>query len=141
MLIDGTYPRHRFAPPALGADTAAVLAELGLSPEQVDELAAAGIVQTHVQKRPDGGSGMTDQHVDYSVLDRTAYIRIDRPERRNAMAVQTTEELRDAFLEAGGDPDVWAIVLTGTGIAPSAPAATSRRWTRRPGPAVTSTCR
>src|SRR5579862_5217471 len=58
---------------------------------------------------------MTDQHVVYQVEDRTAWIRIDRPERRNAMAVQTTEELIAAFARAGEDPDVWAIVLTGTG--------------------------
>ena len=58
---------------------------------------------------------MTDQHVVYQVEDRTAWIRIDRPERRNAMAVQTTEELIAAFVRAGEDPDVWAIVLTGTG--------------------------
>lgn len=58
---------------------------------------------------------MTDQHVTYEVGDRTAWIRIDRPERRNAMAVQTTEELITAFVRAGEDPGVWAVVLTGTG--------------------------
>jgi enoyl-CoA hydratase len=44
---------------------------------------------------------VTDQHVVYEVVDRTAWIRIDRPERRNAMAVQTTEELIAAFIRAG----------------------------------------
>ena len=58
---------------------------------------------------------MTGNHVVYDVCDRTAWIRIDRPERRNAMAVQTTQELTTAFLQAGENPDVWAIVLTGTG--------------------------
>ncbi len=58
---------------------------------------------------------MTGQHVVYEVDDRTAWIRIDRPERRNAMAVQTTEELIAAFVRAGEDPDIWAVVLTGTG--------------------------
>src|SRR4029077_13532277 len=66
-------------------------------------------------RQPPGGDAMTDQHVVYQVEDRTAWIRIDRPERRNAMAVQTTEELIAAFVRAGEDPDVWAIVLTGTG--------------------------
>jgi enoyl-CoA hydratase len=51
----------------------------------------------------------------YEVDGRTACIRIDRPERRNAMATATTEELISAFVRAGADPDVWAIVLTGTG--------------------------
>jgi enoyl-CoA hydratase len=58
---------------------------------------------------------MTSTHVVYEVSDRIACIRIDRPERRNAMAVQTTEELIAAFVRAGEDTDVWAIVLTGTG--------------------------
>lgn len=58
---------------------------------------------------------MTAPHVAYEVRDRTAWIRIDRPERSNAMAVQTTEELIAAFVRAGADTEVWAIVLTGTG--------------------------
>jgi enoyl-CoA hydratase len=58
---------------------------------------------------------VSGEHVVYQVRDRTAHIRINRPERRNALAVQTTEELIAAFIRAGDDPDVWAIVLTGTG--------------------------
>jgi enoyl-CoA hydratase/carnithine racemase len=58
---------------------------------------------------------MSEQHVVYETRGNLAVIRIDRPERRNALAVQTTEEITAAFLRAGEDPDVWAIVLTGTG--------------------------
>jgi enoyl-CoA hydratase len=58
---------------------------------------------------------MSDTHVRYDVEDRVATIRIDRPERRNAMAVQTVQELTEAFVRAGEDPEVWAVVLTGTG--------------------------
>lgn len=58
---------------------------------------------------------MTERHVVYDVRDRVAYVRIDRPERRNALAMATVEQLSDAFVRAGDDPDVWAIVLTGTG--------------------------
>jgi enoyl-CoA hydratase len=58
---------------------------------------------------------VSDPHVRYDVNDRVATIRIDRPERRNALAVQTVEELTEAFVRAGEDPDVWAVVLTGTG--------------------------
>ena len=58
---------------------------------------------------------MSDRHVVYDVSDRVAVIRIDRPERRNALAVQTVEEITEAFVRAGEDPDVWAVVLTGTG--------------------------
>jgi enoyl-CoA hydratase len=58
---------------------------------------------------------VTAEHVVYEVRERTAWIRIDRPERSNAMAVQTTNELGAAFVRAGEDPEVWAIVVTGTG--------------------------
>lgn len=58
---------------------------------------------------------MTDRHVSYQVRDRVAWITIDRPERRNALAVQTVEEVTQAFVHAGADPDVWAVVLTGAG--------------------------
>lgn len=44
VSIDGVAPRIRKAPPALGEDTRAVLAELGLSQEQVQGLLDAGIV-------------------------------------------------------------------------------------------------
>jgi enoyl-CoA hydratase len=56
-----------------------------------------------------------DEHVHYRVEDRTAWITIDRPERRNAMATRTVQEITEAFLEAGADAEVWAVVLTGTG--------------------------
>ncbi len=60
--------------------------------------------------------GETGQpHVRYEVRDHAAYLTIDRPERRNALAVRTVAELTDAFLRAGDDPDVWAVVLTGAG--------------------------
>jgi len=56
-----------------------------------------------------------EKHVRYAVHDRTAWITIDRPERRNALATQTVLEVTSAFLEAGSDPEVWAVVLTGSG--------------------------
>lgn len=58
---------------------------------------------------------MSARHVGYAVRDRAAYIRIERPERSNALAVATLEQLIEAFLRAGSDPDVWAVVLTGSG--------------------------
>jgi crotonobetainyl-CoA:carnitine CoA-transferase CaiB-like acyl-CoA transferase len=45
MSVDGERVLHRSPPPALGADTAAVLAELGYSEEEIADLAASGIVQ------------------------------------------------------------------------------------------------
>jgi CoA:oxalate CoA-transferase len=45
ISLDGVAPEIRKAPPALGEDTLAVLANLGLSQEQVDGLLAAGVVK------------------------------------------------------------------------------------------------
>lgn len=58
---------------------------------------------------------MSEQHVVYEVRDRVAWIRIDRPERRNALATRTVEQLTAAFVRAAEDREVWAVVLTGTG--------------------------
>lgn len=58
---------------------------------------------------------MTEAHVWYEIHDRTAWIRIDRPERRNALATATVQQLTEAFVPAGEDPEVWAVVLTGAG--------------------------
>ncbi|MFC4003844.1 enoyl-CoA hydratase/isomerase family protein [Prauserella oleivorans] len=58
---------------------------------------------------------MTEAHVRYEIHDRTAWIRIDRPERRNALATATVQQLTEAFVRAGEDPEVWAVVLTGAG--------------------------
>jgi len=46
ISVDGKALRIRKAPPALGEDTEAVLAELGLTDDQVAGLLAAGIVKT-----------------------------------------------------------------------------------------------
>jgi crotonobetainyl-CoA:carnitine CoA-transferase CaiB-like acyl-CoA transferase len=45
LSFDGERPRHRSPAPAVGAHTAAVLAEAGYSAEEVAELAAAGVVR------------------------------------------------------------------------------------------------
>lgn len=51
----------------------------------------------------------------YEVRDSVAWITINRPERRNAISRHTVQLLVQAFVEAGEDPDVWAVVITGTG--------------------------
>ncbi len=43
---DGERPAYRSPPPALGEHTAEVLAEVGYSPEEVEGLAAAGVIRT-----------------------------------------------------------------------------------------------
>jgi enoyl-CoA hydratase len=56
-----------------------------------------------------------DQEVLYEVRDHVAYVTINRPERRNALNLSATHDLVERFCEAGEDPDVWAILLTGAG--------------------------
>lgn len=51
----------------------------------------------------------------YTVDDHVAYVRIDRPERRNAMSTGVASELVRRFSEASVDDGIWAVVLTGTG--------------------------
>lgn len=46
VTFDGAYLPHRSAPPALGADTAQVLAGLGRSEAEIAELMRAGVAQT-----------------------------------------------------------------------------------------------
>jgi enoyl-CoA hydratase len=51
----------------------------------------------------------------YQVRDRVAYITIDRPERRNALSRAVMASLVEHFSSANDDPEVWAVVITGTG--------------------------
>ena len=59
-------------------------------------------------------AGSADE-VLYEVRDQVAWITINRPERRNAISRHTVQLLVQAFVEAEEDPDVWAVVITGTG--------------------------
>lgn len=63
----------------------------------------------------DGLTAGTEDEVLYEVTDRVARITINRPHRRNAMSRHTVQKLVEAFVEAGDDPDVWAVVITGAG--------------------------
>lgn len=45
LTFDGAHPAHRSAPPDLGADSVTVLAGLGRTPTEIDELLRAGVVQ------------------------------------------------------------------------------------------------
>ncbi len=51
----------------------------------------------------------------YEVREHVAYVTINRPERRNALNLAATTELVRRFCEAGEDPDVRVIMLTGAG--------------------------
>lgn len=51
----------------------------------------------------------------YEVDKRVALIRLNRPEMMNALEAALAKDLVDAVRHAGADPDIGAIVLTGTG--------------------------
>lgn len=55
--------------------------------------------------------------VEYSVDKHVALVRINRPDRLNALGREVALGLAGAFTEAAASPDVRAIVLTGTGRA------------------------
>lgn len=47
--------------------------------------------------------------------DRIAYVTLNRPERLNALTQAHWEQLSETWLSLDDDPDVWVIVITGTG--------------------------
>ncbi len=49
------------------------------------------------------------------VKDRIATLTLNRPERLNALGDTLREDLHDAVLKCGSDPDVGVIVITGAG--------------------------
>ena len=57
------------------------------------------------------------QHIHYSLKDRVGYIRLNRPEKRNALNFETVAELREAFGQAAADKNVKVIILGGEGKA------------------------
>jgi enoyl-CoA hydratase/carnithine racemase len=56
-------------------------------------------------------------HVRYAVDGQIARITLNRPDKLNALAVETWSALRDALERADGDRDVRAVVLAGEGRA------------------------
>jgi enoyl-CoA hydratase len=54
-------------------------------------------------------------HLKIDIEDRVAIVRLDRPEKRNAVNFALHEGLERIFRPLGTDPDVGAIVLTGEG--------------------------
>ena len=53
----------------------------------------------------------------YNLVNRIAYITLNRPEKRNALSAELVTELKQAFRQAGEDDQVKVIVLSGTGKA------------------------
>jgi len=55
------------------------------------------------------------EHIRYAVDDRVATITIDRPGRRNAMTFAMNRSFDEAIGEAGNDPAVHVVIVTGAG--------------------------
>ena len=51
----------------------------------------------------------------FEVKDHVAYVRINRPERRNAIGREVRRQMIEAFCEVNDNPEIWGLVLTGTG--------------------------
>src|SRR5205814_10344417 len=49
------------------------------------------------------------------VRERVAYLTLDRPERMNALNLGLQSDLIEAFDEAHRDPEVWVVLVTGSG--------------------------
>lgn len=60
---------------------------------------------------------MQARHFSYSEDDGIATVRLDRPERLNALTFDSYAELRDTFVALGARASVRAVVITGTGRA------------------------
>jgi enoyl-CoA hydratase len=60
-------------------------------------------------------SRRTENGLLIEVRERVAYLTLDRPEQMNALSVALQSDLVAAFDEASRDPDVWVVLLTGSG--------------------------
>ena len=55
--------------------------------------------------------------VEFEVRERAAYIRLNRPDKLNAIDVEMRDELWRLLHEVNDDPDIWLAVITGNGRA------------------------
>jgi enoyl-CoA hydratase/carnithine racemase len=60
---------------------------------------------------------MSYETILYEVRERTAIITFNRPDRLNAISPEMVQELKVAYAAAEADPDVWTLLVTGTGRA------------------------
>ena len=65
--------------------------------------------------KPDWKEVKTYEDITYHKCDGVARIAFDRPEVRNAFRPDTLLEMIEAFRDAGEDPDIGVVLLTGNG--------------------------
>ena len=58
---------------------------------------------------------MPYSNITFEKRDRVAFITINRPDKLNALSIETIDELRRAVLEVWTDGEVGGVVVTGTG--------------------------
>lgn len=58
MTFNGEYLAHQRTPPELGADTARVFSDLGLSEDRIENLLASGVIETGVQEKQEERSAI-----------------------------------------------------------------------------------
>lgn len=58
---------------------------------------------------------MEFKNILYEKKGRVAYVTINRPERLNAIDIETSQELYDAFHDFKDDNEVWVAIITGSG--------------------------
>jgi len=62
-----------------------------------------------------GADGHHTHGLSVEVVDKVARLRIERPERLNAISTALMRELAETFDRLGRDDDVWVITITGAG--------------------------
>jgi enoyl-CoA hydratase/carnithine racemase len=67
--------------------------------------------------RPDQPPPDSYETILYDVSDRIATVTLNRPEVLNAISPLMARELKHAYAAAEADPEVWIVVVTGTGRA------------------------
>lgn len=67
--------------------------------------------------KPDWKKVKSYEDITYHKCDGVARIAFDRPEVRNAFRPDTLLEMQEAFRDAGEDPDIGVVLLTGNGPA------------------------
>ncbi len=72
-------------------------------------------VAEHTADMGDAAGGHHYEDIEVSVKDGVVVVRLNRPERRNAMCLRMREELIQCLLQAEADNAVLAVVITGKG--------------------------
>src|SRR5439155_26058321 len=69
---------------------------------------------SHAAGTSEGGIAMTYKCLLYDVKDGVATLTLNRPERLNALGDTLREDLHDAVTRASADPEVRAMIVTGS---------------------------